>query len=154
MKTPYLGYRVRVLGAVTAFLALSAAVTPESNDPNERSVWSGVYTPSQAQRGRETFASSCAMCHKADLTGRGAIPALRGDSFTGKRRGGSVGDLYGIISTTMPPGRAGALTPEAYADVIAYLLSENAFPAGDGDLPGHQESLHSIVFDERVAANF
>jgi len=52
----------------------------------------------------------------------------------------------------MPPGRAGSLSPEAYADVVAYLLSENAYPPGAGDLPSHEESLHGIVFDEGVAA--
>jgi hypothetical protein len=53
----------------------------------------------------------------------------------------------------MPPGRGGSLTPETYADVVAYLLSANSFPPGDGDLTAHAESLHGIVFDEGVAAS-
>ena len=154
MKTPYFGYRGRILGTVAGLLALSAAATPELRDPDERSVWSGVYSHAQAERGREAFEASCAGCHKADLTGRGPIPALRGPQFTDDRHGGSVGELYGVIRGTMPPGRAGALTPDVYADVVAYILRENAFPAGDGDLPSHEESLHRIVFDQRVAASF
>jgi mono/diheme cytochrome c family protein len=132
-----------VLGTAAALLALSAFVLP-----NVRSVWSGVYTTSQAERGRATFDASCAMCHRADLTGRGTIPALRGEGFMGERQGGSVGDLYELIRSTMPPGRAASLTPEAYADVVAYLLSANAYPAGTNELPTHEESLHGIVFDE------
>lgn len=133
-----------MLGTAAALLALSAFVFP-----NVRSVWSGVYTTSQAERGRATFQASCAMCHSADLSGRGAaIPALRGDVFTVERQGGSVGDLYELIRTTMPPGRAASLTPEAYADIVAYLLSANAYPAGTSELPTHAESLHGIVFDE------
>lgn len=151
MKAPYLGYRARVLGIVAGLLALSAFATPRPGTPDERSVWSGVYSLDQAERGRQTFEASCAACHRADLSGRGPIPALRGSSFTGSRTGGTVGDLYELISTTMPPGRGGSLTPDAYADVVAYLLHENAFPHGEAELPAQQESLHRIVFDQQVA---
>ncbi|MGD8282000.1 MAG: cytochrome c [Gemmatimonadota bacterium] len=130
---------------------MTAFATPDPDVPNERSVWSGVYSQNQAARGRETFGASCAACHSADLSGRGPIPALRGDSFTGNRHGGTVGDLYERISTTMPPSRPGQLSAEDYADVVAYLLQENAFPHGSADLPAQQESLHLIVFDEQVA---
>jgi mono/diheme cytochrome c family protein len=121
MKTPSFGQRGRVLSTVAGLLVLSAFANPVVN---ERSVWSGVYSPSQAERGRASFETACAMCHRADLSGRGsAIPALRGEAFTSERHGGTVGDLYQLISTTMPPGRPTALSPEGYADVVAYLLS-------------------------------
>ena len=151
MTTPLFGYRGRALATLTGLLALSAFATPRLN---ERSVWSGVYTTAQAERGRETFEASCAACHRADLSGRGPIPALRGTSFTGERDGQSVGDLFEVIRSTMPPGRQGTLAPEAYVDVVAYLLSANAYPPGDGDLPHHEETLHGIVFDARVARGF
>jgi mono/diheme cytochrome c family protein len=155
MTTPHFGYRGRVLGTVTGLLALSAFAAPVSPGfPafNERSVWSGVYTTTQAERGRETFEASCAACHRPDLSGRGPIPALRGSSFTGERHGQSVADLYELIRSTMPPARPESLTPQAYADVVAYLLAENAFPPGEGDLPSHEESLRGIVFDDALAA--
>lgn len=151
MKAPYFGYRGRVLGTVAGLLAATAFVTPDVPTPDERSVWSGVYSLDQAERGRETFEASCAACHGTDLSGRGPIPALRGASFTGNRNGGTVGDLYEVISTTMPPGRSGSLTPDAYADVVAYLLHRNSFPHGEAELPAQEESLHLIVFDEQVA---
>lgn len=151
MKTPTFGYRV--LGTLTGLLALSAFAAPDVV-LNERSVWSGVYTAAQAERGQETFEASCAGCHKADLSGRGtAIPALRGESFTGSRSGQSVGELYEVISTTMPPGRAQSLSPEQYLDIVAYVLSQNAFPPGDADLVHHEETLHGIVFDQGVVAD-
>jgi mono/diheme cytochrome c family protein len=149
MPTPTTGYRARVLGTVAGLLAVSAfAAAP---DRNVRSVWSGVYTTAQAERGRVAFEASCAICHRPDLSGRGtAIPALRGDEFTTERHGKSVGDLYGRIRSTMPPGRPASLAPEAYTDVVAYLLSANAFPPGASELPAHEESLAGIVFDERT----
>jgi mono/diheme cytochrome c family protein len=153
MKTPTLRYLGRSLGAITGFLALTAFVAPDALPLNERSVWSGVYTTAQADRGREVFEASCAGCHQADLSGRGtAIPALRGESFTGSRHGQSVGDLFSVISATMPPGRAGGLSPEEYVDIVAYVLNQNAFPPGDADLAHHQD-LHGIVFDEGVVAD-
>jgi mono/diheme cytochrome c family protein len=148
MKPLHLGRRARLLGAVAGFLALTAFTAP--NVLNERSVWSGVYSTAQAERGRATFEASCAACHSADLSGRGRIPALRGDSFKGERHGKSVGDLYEVVRSTMPPGRPASLAPEAYADVIAYLLSANAFPPGGSDLPSHEDALRSIVFDEKA----
>jgi S-disulfanyl-L-cysteine oxidoreductase SoxD len=158
MKIPSFGYRGRVLGTVAGLLASSAFAAPRPSlsdalsrlASTERSVWSGVYTQTQAERGRATFEASCAACHRPDLSGRGPIPALRGDAFTGERHGRSVGDLYEVIRSTMPPGRPASLTPEAYADVVAYLLSANAFPPGESDLPSHEESLQGIVFDQKV----
>lgn len=159
MTTPSLGYRARVLGTAVGLLALSAFAAPiialpeslREALPNVRSVWSGVYTADQAERGRTAFEASCASCHRPDLSGRGsAIPALRGDSFTGERHGTSVGELYELVRMTMPPGRAASLAPEVYADVVAYLLSANSFPAGDAELPPHEEFLDVIVFDEKA----
>jgi mono/diheme cytochrome c family protein len=149
MPTPTPGYRGRSLGILAGALLFSAfAAAPHLN---VRSVWSGVYTTAQAERGRAAFEASCAMCHRPDLSGRGAaIPALRGDEFTTERHGKSVGDLYERIRSTMPPGRPASLAPEAYTDVVAYLLSANAFPPGDRELPAHEESLDGIVFDERT----
>lgn len=150
MKTRTFGYRGRALGTVAGLLALSAFAAPEPLPSNIRSVWSGVYTTLQAERGRATFEQACAACHKADLSGRGPIPALRGETFTGGRHGQSVADLYEAIRSTMPPGRPASLTPEAYADVVAYLLAANSFPPGNSELPSHRDALRAIVFDERA----
>jgi quinoprotein glucose dehydrogenase len=144
-----------VLGTVAGLLALSAFATPalplDGVLSNIRSVWSGVYTTDQAERGRVAFEASCAACHRPDLSGRGtAIPALRGESFTGERHGTSVGELFELVRSTMPPGRPSSLGAEAYADVIAYLLSANAFPPGQTELPPHEEALDVIVFDQKA----
>ena len=50
----------------------------------------------------------------------------------------------------MPPVRPASLAPEAYADIVAYLLSATAFPAGERDPPSHEESLRGILFDQKV----
>jgi hypothetical protein len=39
--------------------------------------------------------------------------------------------LWETIMGTMPADNPGSLLLEEYTDVIAYILSENGFPAGD-----------------------
>lgn len=63
MRTPTFGYRGRVLATIAGFAAFTAFGAPALS--NVRSVWSGVYTTTQAERGRAAFKASCAMCHRA-----------------------------------------------------------------------------------------
>src|SRR5215213_9390439 len=44
------------------------------------SVWSGVYTTAQAERGRVVYAAQCGRCHGDDLSGNRAYP-LVGERF-------------------------------------------------------------------------
>ena len=74
MKTPSFGHWGRVLSTVAGLLILSAFANPDLTLFNERSVWSGVYSNPQAERGRAAFETTCAMCHQADLSGRGSGP--------------------------------------------------------------------------------
>ena len=43
--------------------------------------------------------------------------------------------LYGYVSLAMPPDRPGQLSPQTYADLVAFLLSNNGYPAGEKELP-------------------
>ena len=44
----------------------------------------------------------------------------------------------------MPFDSPGSLTPEQYADVIAYMLSANKYPAGDKELAHEVAPLQQI----------
>jgi hypothetical protein len=46
-----------------------------------------------------------------------------------------VGDLLDVISTTMPEGNPGVLSPMEYADILAFMLRLNDYPAGEEELP-------------------
>ncbi len=48
----------------------------------------------------------------------------------------------------MPEGDPGSLQPEEYADVLAYLLSLNDYPAGDQPLPPDVAVLSTIHFGD------
>ena len=90
----------------------------------------GVYVAGQAESGRAIYERECAACHQANLQGSFEAPQLAGESFLQFWADLSPGDLFVRIRSSMPPERAGALTDEAYLNVVAYLLQANGAPAG------------------------
>lgn len=113
-------------------------------------VWDGVYTAAQAARGGDAYAHDCAVCHGADLSGIDEAPGLRGGEFVSDFDGLTVGALFDRTRTTMPQSAPGSLSPETYADILAYLLSMNGFPAGQKPLDHRSAYLQAIAF---VATN-
>jgi cytochrome c len=110
----------------------------------ERSVWDGVYTDEQSQRGERTYSDSCATCHAADLTGSQVVPALVGADFLTKLNGSMVSDLLDRVRTTMPQDSPGSLSSPQYTDVVAFMLNKNKFPAGTTELPADFDELKTI----------
>ena len=88
-----------------------------------------VYTAEQAAAGRDAYQASCAACHLNDLRGRNEAPALAGPNFMSAWGRRSTRELFELMSSTMPPGRAN-LPAEQYASILAYLLQSNGAAAG------------------------
>jgi mono/diheme cytochrome c family protein len=109
-----------------------------------RSVWDGVYTSDQAARGSATYAGQCASCHGTGLTGGESAPPLAGGDFLSNWNGLTVGDLFDRIRVSMPADRPGKLSREQIADILAYMLSMNQFPAGKAELERQTEALKQI----------
>jgi S-disulfanyl-L-cysteine oxidoreductase SoxD len=112
-----------------------------------RSVWDGVYTEDQAKRGRAIYAKECAGCHGAELTGGESAPPLAGGSFTSNWNGLTVGDLFERIRQSMPQDDPSRLSRQQDADVLAFLLNANEFPAGKTELDKQTEVLKLIRFE-------
>ena len=74
-------------------------------------------------------------------------PPIAGSDFVGKWTGQSIGDLFERIRTTMPQNKPGSLTREAAADITAYILSVNQYPAGSTDLSADMQLLRRIRID-------
>ena len=89
----------------------------------------GESSPAQLERGRAAYAGSCASCHGNALEGNQFGPALTGAGFQSHWRGRPRAALSEKIRTTMPPGRAGSVSSEAYADIEAYVLAANSTAA-------------------------
>ena len=146
--------KVRRLGrwnGTTAMAALALVVAGAAYSgtaAQERTVWDGVFTEDQAQRGMATYEQECSQCHLDDLLGDGIAPSLIGAPFHFRWSDLSVGALLVAIRTTMPQGAPASLSPRAYADIVAYLLQVNEFPAGDAELPTSVDDLEGIIIVE------
>jgi mono/diheme cytochrome c family protein len=112
-----------------------------------RSVWDGVYTEAQADRGHTLYNQHCASCHADTLMGGEMSPPLVGGEFLSNWNGLTLGDLFERIRTTMPQNNAGKLSREVNSDITAYILSVNKFPAGKTELAHSAEFLKDIRID-------
>lgn len=113
-----------------------------------RSVWDGVYTAEQAGRGRAEYEQRCAECHGDELEGDVVEhPDLAGGNFRDRWNGQTLGDLFERIHRDMPQTAPGSLSRETAADLVAFILSANGFPAGKHELPHDAPSLGEIRFE-------
>ena len=133
-----------VLGLVQSL----AAAQGEQQASESQSVWDGVYTAEQAKRGQALYEKDCSTCHGDRLNGTGEAPALSGGKFLSNWNGLTVGDLFERIRKTMPQGKPERLTRREKADVLAYILNFNKFPAGKSELREQTEWLKQIQFEE------
>jgi alcohol dehydrogenase (cytochrome c) len=88
----------------------------------------GPFTAEQATAGRTAYQGTCAVCHGADLTGAGAPELTR--TFAGGWSARTTRDLTGLIQTTMPPDRPGALPEQDYINIAAFILQYNGATPG------------------------
>jgi mono/diheme cytochrome c family protein len=128
-------------GCISLGLILATTLIA-AQEPPTRSVWQGVYTGAQSERGRSVYQASCGTCHGETLGGD-IGPTLTGP-FWSIYDGRTAADLFKTIRTTMPADAPESLKPQEYADVVAYLFSVNKFPAGEKELPGDQAALENI----------
>jgi len=104
-------------------------------------VWDGVFTAEQAERGRAAYVTNCAACHRPDLSG-GEGRQLVGRTFWESWGEDRLSSLFEMISTKMPGNRPGALSESTYLDITAFILERNELPAGTAALT--TESVRDI----------
>ena len=114
-----------------------------------RSVWDGVFSKEQASRGQKAYREECLKCHGENLMGGENGPALAGADFLEQWNGQTVGSLYETIRKTMPSDNPGNLSTRQYADILAYMLSENKFPAGPKELDREVAALNEIRIERK-----
>ncbi len=106
---------------------------------------SGIYSADQAHRGEDLYKKQCTACHGEALDGVGPYPPLSGDDFLSKYTGQPALTVYDMIQKLMPATAPGTLTRPQAADLLAYILSFNKFPAGKTDLPTDEEALKTLT---------
>jgi mono/diheme cytochrome c family protein len=137
------------VGMSAFVLALGASVIALKAQPPAKTVWSGVFSADQATQGKTVFDNKCATCHGADLNGGEMSPPLAGAAFVANWSGQTLGDLFTRIHTTMPANDPGSLNNAETAQVLAYILSFNQFPAGATPLPSDEAALGQIGITDK-----
>src|SRR5262245_20287919 len=126
--------KVRIAIGIIPLLTLFALQGVVRAQPT-KSVWDGVYTEEQATRGKTGYAEQCASCHGPELTCGEMAPALSGGEFMAGWDGLTIGDLFERIRISMPQNAPGSLSSQQNADILAFVLASNKFPAGTDELP-------------------
>jgi alcohol dehydrogenase (cytochrome c) len=108
-------------------------------------VWDGIYTIEQQERGQLAYEANCAACHNTTLRGTPGGPGIAGARFIANWKDRSVGEFLAYIEQNMPIGRAGSLPGETYADIVSYILSVNEFPSGDTPLSADPADLEQVL---------
>jgi mono/diheme cytochrome c family protein len=94
------------------------------------------FTLAQAHAGLAVYLKYCLQCHGADLQGT-AGPAVAGKEFltTAKADSWHLSDMRTTVFENMPFSNPGSLTPQQYANVMAFLLASSCYPAGKLPFP-------------------
>ncbi len=115
------------------------------------SVWEGVFTEAQAQRGQAVYEGACGTCHGSRLNGAPDDPDMRSSPPVARARflrvweGLSLGTLLAYTRATMPEENPNSLTQREYVDVIAYQLSVSGMPMGEDELQTDPYGLAHVV---------
>lgn len=130
-------------GAIACFAWLASYAGAEDNA-------NGLYSEAQALRGERLYQQYCAACHGVRLEGNPAAP-LTGTSFRSRWEDGrhTLDDLYFIIRSLMPNNAPGSLSKAQYADVVAYLLKVNGYPAGATELDPNAAAMKGTKLQPR-----
>src|SRR5690606_32189309 len=112
---------VRLAAGVLAGLWIGTMAPSVLSGQSAKTVNDAVYTAAQAERGRKFFESSCTTCHE--------VGRFSGPDFIKVWEGESLYAIYDLMRTTMPEDNPGGLQPQQYADITAYFLQLNDFPA-------------------------
>ena len=108
-------------------------------------VWDGVYTREQADRGEKTYVDRCAKCHGDALQGVEAAPALVGTTFYTTWEGETLDALFQRMRMSMPQDSPGSLSRAQNADILAHILRVGGYPAGQSPLDAQGGALTRIT---------
>jgi mono/diheme cytochrome c family protein len=125
---------------LTAFARRKGAPAVEPT----HTVWDSVYTASQATRGDSLYKGTCVKCHGASLSGGDEGSPLVGSAFLGNWRDLTLDQLFDKIRSSMPPDNPKSIATRDVADLVAYLLAQNQFPAGAKVLTDSLDLLKDI----------
>ncbi|MGD9903468.1 MAG: c-type cytochrome [Vicinamibacterales bacterium] len=131
-----MAYRSQVGVVVAAVLMATAWVGLAT--AQEQLASAGVYTAAQADRGMTIYDGQCASCHE--------LSRFKGKDFASAWADKSLSDLH-VAVKSMPMDNPGSLSAQEYADILAYFLSINDYPAGQTELKGDDAAIKAVKVD-------
>lgn len=141
--------KLRVVFGVLTMVWLAGVVQFSASAEQAKSVWDGVFSKEQADKGAAAYKQHCSECHGNDLAGDGFAPSLQGSDFMGNWTDLTVGDLFERIRISMPPSGPSGVPVEQKADIVAHILNSNKFPAGEGTLEPKTDVLKAIKIEQK-----
>jgi mono/diheme cytochrome c family protein len=119
------------LGAGVLVLTGTLALHVQADAAQESTVKAGIYSTEQAERGKATYDKICQSCHTFQPSEKSKDnPDLGGDAFLSKWDKRSLHELATVIYTNMPNDGSAVVSEAETADLVAYILQQNKFPAG------------------------
>jgi mono/diheme cytochrome c family protein len=119
------------LGAGVLVLTGTLAIQVQVGASQEGTVQAGIYSTEQAERGKAIFDKICASCHTFQPSAKSKDnPDLGGEAFLTKWDKKSVHEIATVIYTSMPNDGSAMVSEAETADLIAFILQQNKFPAG------------------------
>ncbi len=122
--------------SVKAILLLLSLILNQAGIAQDKTVNDGVFTEAQVEAGKTVYDASCKTCHDMRFY-RDILQSYNNQPVLW---------LWESVLGTMPADNPGSLMLEEYTDVIAYILSENGFPAGEAKLDpdNGMDSIHIL----------
>jgi mono/diheme cytochrome c family protein len=125
------------LAAILVAIAAQPGAAQASGTAVSKTIWDGVYTNAQADRGQRAAQQNCGTCHSPSEWSRTTLIT----AWAGR----PIKEMHNHLQNTMPLDSPGRLTSQQYADILAYMLKLNNVPAGQSELPGDEAGLTAIT---------
>jgi hypothetical protein len=129
---------VRALAGV-AFVwiaAVAASSTAAVETAQQKTTNDAVYSKTQADGAKAQFEKLCASCHPFTVAGKKKekdVP-LGEEPFFESWTGRPLSDMISTIALTMPNDGSATVTDQEATDLVAFILQQNGYPAGDKPL--------------------
>mgnify|MGYP001296400108 CR=1 FL=1 len=140
---------IKTVVTLTSILiaSLAAVTTTSTVQDADTTIWKGVYTDGQADRGKLAYDRHCSSCHSPDLSGSLEARPLAGDRFMQDWSEDTLNTLFTRVRDLMPFDDPGTLDDAIYLDSIAYILKYNGFPSGEHELVA--EGLEDVRIESK-----
>jgi mono/diheme cytochrome c family protein len=139
---------VKVGRATAVAFVFAAASFLQGGDAASRSIWDGVFSEAQSQRGEALYQEHCSGCHGAELISSDPeYPNLTAPQFRWNWGKKTLAERLQRVRTSMPPAAKDSLPAQDYLDVITFILKVNGYPAGAHDIKADSPDLPAIIVD-------